>query len=324
MATYNGTSGSDLIKGSALADIINGLAGCDSLFGLAGNDVINGGAGDDFLSGGDGADTLIGGSGYNDLYGAAGFDTFTMSSRIGAVFSDDLVYDMTDGDLINVSAWGISDFSQIQAIMGFSYFGAALDAYYNGVHHVLSFAGVAPWQFEFDDFVYSTAPGGTQTGTALQDVLFGSTGADTLNGGASRDKLLGGLGNDTLNGGTGDDDLIGGAGRDVMTGGTGYDWFVYDNASETGIGVARDLITDFVKGQDKIDLWDVDAKAGVSGNQAFAWLGTASAFTAAGQLRYAQVGGNTIIYGNTDADSAAEFEIQLTGNITLSASDFFL
>jgi Ca2+-binding RTX toxin-like protein len=323
MATFTGTSNSETIYGTTLADIINGLAGHDNLFGLAGNDVIDGGAGNDFLNGGLGNDILIGGSGYNDLNGAGGADIFRMSSRIGAAFSDDLIYDMTDDDLVDVSAWGISDFSQIQAIMGLNYFGATLDAYYNGVHHVLSFLGVVPCQFEASDFVYSTALGGTQNGTALQDTLFGSTGNDTLNGLGSRDRLLGGLGDDTLNGGDGNDDLIGGAGRDVMTGGAGYDWYIFDSASETGLGALRDVINGFVRGQDKIELCDIDANAGLAGNQSFVWRGT-GAFTGAGQLRYVQSGGNTIIQGSTDADSAAEFEIQLTGLYTLSASDFFL
>ena len=324
MATYNGTSGKNTIKGSALADIINGLGGNDTLSGMAGADVIDGGAGNDYLNGGEDADILIGGSGYNDLCGGAGNDTFRMSSRLGgALFSDDLVYDMTDGDLIDLAAWGVSDFSQVLALMGNGYYGAGLNAYYNGVNHVLSFLGVVAWQFEEDDFVYSTAGAGTQTGTANADVLFGSTGADTLNGAAGRDKLLGGLGADVLNGGAGDDDLIGGAGADNLTGGAGKDWFVYDDISETGLGAARDVIADFVRGTDKIDLCDIDAREGLGGNQAFTWRGT-SAFTGAGQLRFEHVGGNTIIYGSTDADAAAEFEIQLTGTINLTASDFFL
>lgn len=323
MATFNGTANSETINGSALADIINGLGGHDSLYGLAGNDILDGGAGDDFLNGGLGDDILIGGSGYNDLNGAGGADTYRMSTRLGAAFSDDLIYDMTDDDVVDVSAWGISDFSQIKAIMGYNYYGAALDAYYGGVHHVLSFLDVAIWQFEASDFVYSTAAGGAQAGTSLQDTLFGSTGNDTLHGLGNRDRLLGGLGNDTLHGGAGNDDLIGGGGRDVMTGGTGYDWFIFDDAAETGLGVLRDVISDFVRGQDKIDLCDIDANGVLAGNQAFVWRG-ADAFTGAGQLRYVQSGGVTIIQGSTDADAAAEFEIQLTGAFTLSASDFIL
>lgn len=324
MATLNGTSSSETINGTASADTINGMAGHDDLFGNGGNDVIDGGNGNDFINGGLGDDILIGGAGYNDLNGAGGADIYRMSNRVGAAFSDDLVYDMTDDDLVDVSAWGISDFSQVQAIMGINYYGAAIDAYYNGVHHVLSFLDVHPSQFEESDFVYSTALGGTQNGTALQDTLFGSTGNDTLNGLGSRDRLLGGLGNDALNGGDGDDDLIGGAGRDVMSGGSGYDWYMFDNATDSGVGaLARDVISDFTRGQDMIDVCDIDANSLVAGNQAFVWRG-GNAFTGAGQARYVQVDGNTIIQFSTDADKAAEFEIQLTGTFTLGASDFIL
>lgn len=324
MSIFNGTSLADLIKGTSLADIINGNAGDDSLYGLGGNDTINGGTGNDYLSGGDGNDILIGGSGVNDLYGGAGYDTFVMSARsTTSGFSDDLVYDMTDGDKVDVSAWGISDFSQIQAVMGIDYYGAAINAYYNGQNHLLSFLDVAPWQFEATDFIYSTALGGTQNGTAYGDMLFGSTGADVLNGNGGCDTLLGGIGSDTINGGAGDDDIIGGAGRDVMAGGTGYDALIYQRASDSAFGVNHDTITDFQPGIDWIDLCGVDANTGVAGNQAFTWMGT-GAFTGAGQLRYVHVGGMTEIYGNTGGDATPEFQIELTGTLTLHAYDFIL
>jgi hypothetical protein len=57
-----------------------------------------------------------------------------------------------------------------------------------------------------------------------------------------------------------------------------------------------------------INLSIIDANSLVAGNQTFTYIGSA-AFTAAGQLRYA--GG--ILQGNTDADAAAELEIQLVG-----------
>lgn len=57
-----------------------------------------------------------------------------------------------------------------------------------------------------------------------------------------------------------------------------------------------------------IDLTTIDANTLVSGNQAFTYVG-GSAFTAAGQLRYA--GG--LLQGSTDSDTVAEFETQLVG-----------
>jgi Ca2+-binding RTX toxin-like protein len=238
-------------------------------------------------------------------------------------YSDDLVYDMTDGDKVDVSAWGISDFGQIQAVMGVDYYGAAINAYYNGKDHLLSFLNVSPSQFEATDFLYSNAAGGTQTGTAYGDMLFGSRGDDLLNGLGGYDTLLGGIGNDTINGGSGGDDIYGGAGRDVMTGGTGYDAFIYQAESDSPFGSTHDVITDFMRGCDWIDLYQVDANSGLSGNQRFAWIGTQE-FTAAGQLRFVQANSVTTIYGNTDSDLTPEFQIELTGTVNLHSYDFIL
>ena len=324
MATFNGSSFNDLIKGTSFADTIFGNAGNDSLYGLGGNDIIFGGTGHDYLSGGDGDDTLVPGSGVNDLRGGAGNDTFVMSARTTTSgYSDDLIYDMTDGDKVDLSAWGISDFSQIKAVMGVNYYGAAINAYYNGQTHLLSFLGVSPSQFEATDFIYSDALGGTQTGTENGDMLFGSRGNDVLNGLGGWDTLLGGIGDDTINGGAGGDDIFGGAGRDVMTGGTGCDAFIYQTESDSPFGSAHDVIADFMPGIDWIDLRRVDANTALSGNQAFSWIG-ASNFTGAGQLRYVQANGVTTIYGNTDADSTPEFQIELTGALTLHSWEFIL
>ena len=76
--------------------------------------------------------------------------------------------------------------------------------------------------------------------------------------------------------------------------------------------------------EDIIDLSAVDAKSGVAGDQAFAWIGNA-AFSAAGQLHYVVSGADRIIEGSTDGDTAAEFQILLeayTG--TPNAGDFIL
>ena len=324
MATFNGTNASERINGTAGADTINGNGGDDALYGYGGADVINGGAGDDYLSGGDGNDILNGGGEVNDLRGGAGNDTFVMNARTTTGgFTDDLVYDMHNGDKVDVSAWGISDFSQIRAVMGVDYYGAAINAYYNGEDHLLSFLDAAPSQFEASDFVYSDATGTSQSGTAYGDMLFGSRGRDVLSGGAGCDTLLGGIGNDRIYGGRGGDDIYGGAGRDVMTGGPGCDAFIYQSASDSPFGTSHDVITDFQPGFDWIDLCGVDANSGAAGNQAFDWVGSA-AFTGAGELRYETANGVTTIYGNTDADSTPEFQIELTGTFHLQGSDFVL
>jgi hypothetical protein len=107
----------------------------------------------------------------------------------------------------------------------------------------------------------------------------------------------------------------------------GNDTFGFTGLNESGVD-NNDLITDFegdgVALGDIIDLSVLDANAGVGGNQAFTFIGTA-AFSAAGQLRYSQVGGETIIQANTNSSiSSIEFELRLSGIHNLTGGDFIL
>ncbi len=159
-------------------------------------------------------------------------------------------------------------------------------------------------------------------GLAGNDILDGGTGNDTLNGGDGNDTLNGGGGTDILNGGNGNDLLLGSAGRDTMTGGAGADIFRF-GAAIADIGTtaaARDIIADFVRADgDIIDLSAIDANTAVNGNQAFTFIGNA-AFTAAGQLRYA----NGVLEANINANPAADFSITMQTNPALQATDFVL
>lgn len=317
---------SEIIYGTNGRDVIRGYGGDDEIYGYGGDDDLYGDSGDDYLSGGSGADDLIGGTGVNDYLGGTGSDRFIMSARGSSGFSDDAVIDFfpdTDGDKIDVSAWGVSDFSQVQALLFNNEFGdATLNAYYFGYDHLLAIEGFSAAELQSSDFVFSNAGGSTKNGTSYGDVLFGSDFADMLNGNAGFDTLLGGTGGDRLNGSSGDDDLIGGAGRDILNGGSGRDFFVFETASESPPGAGRDTIQDFQLGLDAIDLERIDASA-ASGDQDFTFREMAP-LTGAGQLRYFYSGGNTIVQGSTDNDAAAEFEIELIGRYNLDASDFDL
>jgi serralysin len=142
----------------------------------------------------------------------------------------------------------------------------------------------------------------------------GSSGADTFKGNQYNNFFQGGLGKDTF------------TGNATTTTGVTTDRDLYDfNAvadSPTG-STTRDLIKDFAHLTDKLDLMGIDADATVAGNQAFRWVGTA-ALTGPGEVGYFTSGGDTIVQASTDADSAAEFQIQLTGLKALTAVDFFL
>ena len=97
----------------------------------------------------------------------------------------------------------------------------------------------------------------TGTGNELGNVITGHDGADTLRGLA------------------GADTLIGGRGRDVLYGGTEADVFLFKSLADTGTtSSTRDLIADFSRGLDRIDLSAIDARSNVYGNDVFRFIGT--------------------------------------------------
>ncbi len=140
--------------------------------------------------------------------------------------------------------------------------------------------------------------------------LQGNAGNDQLSGGAGLDRLSGGAGTDNLNGGAGADWLNGGTGRDLLTGGEGADRFVYERPGDSPLGRNADHITDYELG-DLIDLSLIDASSRAAGDQAFDWIGLGAFTGAAGQLRYQVIDGSAHLYGDTNGDRVADFEIVL-------------
>ena len=149
-------------------------------------------------------------------------------------------------------------------------------------------------------------------GSLESNVLSGLAGNDVLNGDWGDDTLLGGLGADTLDGGWGDDRLDGGAGADRLTGGLGRDVFAFGVADD-----AVDVVTDFSKLFDKIDLTAIDAVVGTAVNDAFNWIGDAVFGGVAGQLRFA---GNQL-EGDTDGDKLADLIVQFAQPVTLTPAE---
>ncbi|MEK0085509.1 Calx-beta domain-containing protein [Benzoatithermus flavus] len=160
-------------------------------------------------------------------------------------------------------------------------------------------------------------------GSADADLLNGTNGDDWLQGLAGADKLYGWGGDDRLEGGDGNDRLQGHAGADTLVGGAGADRFIYAAAGDS-TATAMDHIVDFSQAQgDKIDLAALDANPGVTGDQAFGFIGTA-AFTGVGQVRYATVDGHTQVEVNLDSDRTPELVFQIDQVIALKAGDFIL
>lgn len=156
------------------------------------------------------------------------------------------------------------------------------------------------------------------------DLLDGGAGNDALTAGGGNDTLLGGAGSDTLQGGLGDDRITGGTGGDLMYGGLGSDTFVFTLITDSVVGVQADQIGDFDPLMDYIDLTAIDANTKIKADQAFTWIGTAAFTGAAGDLRYDVTGGSVHLFGDTNGDKKADFEIVLNGVTALPAGHDFI
>lgn len=335
MAEYHGTVGDDVIQGSETSDYIYGGPeaggeGRDKLYGLGGNDFLYGGVNSDQLYGGYGNDRLEGGDGSDSYYFSDSFgqdlvaDYWTGGTSV--IFQDirvsQVIFERDDYDLF-IRRIGVSDRVVVQ-----NYFS-------NPEGFKIEFTD-GPWRgpspTNNGETIYGLPSSDTIDALGGDDMVFGRGGNDLIGGGDGNDYIYGEEGNDNLNGAKGDDEVYGGAGndgvraglgRDLLFGGAGSDRFDFDAPADSALGATRDRIGDFVRGQDKIDLSTIDASASAGGNQAFAFKGT-GALTGAGQVRASIVGNDTIIQGSVDADSAAEFEIVLTGRLMLASTDFLL
>ena len=210
------------VTGSARGDTILGIDLSNRLSGADGADNLHGRQADDTLWGGAGSDALAGNAGGDKLYGGAGNDTLCG-------------YETDAG-------WA-----------------SGQDALYGGIGRDLLAGG------SDQDALFGGKGRDVMDAREGNDLLRGDIGADSLLGGEGNDQLFGGTQNDTLNGGAGWDTLDGGAGNDVLyagaagavveyfTGGTGADRFVMLAAD----GASQVHLTDFTRGEDKIDLSDL-------------------------------------------------------------------
>jgi Ca2+-binding RTX toxin-like protein len=351
-----GLGGNDTLNGLAGVDRLYGGAGNDTLNGGADNDYLDGGSGSNSLRGGSGDDLYIVNSNSDTVdervyvgntatpnSDAGGIDTvlsainYTLASSTtgnrGAIENLTLTGGMningTGNNLANVITGNLSN----NVLNG----GAGADTMIGGAGndtYVVDNAG---------DVVTEGAGAGTDTvqssitisalAANVENLTLTGNGNINGTGNSGNNVITGNGGNNTLNGDVGADTLIGGQGRDVMTGGSGADVFDFNNTNESAVGAAtRDVITDFLSGTDKIDLSGIDARVngtGSNGNQAFTSLTLSTdPFTNAQQLHYHYegVGVNevTVIEGNVNSTPtngngfAADFQIQLTGHVTLN------
>ncbi|MFZ3185740.1 MAG: calcium-binding protein [Pseudomonas sp.] len=318
--------GNDTLYGSAINNMLTGNAGHDRLLGLDGNDTLLGGAGDDILEGGSGVDTAS----YADLASAVNVNLAITTSQNTGAGGTDVLYGIESliGSTVNDRLTGNGGANVLDGNLGNDTLTGGLG---NDIYIVNTSTDVIIETSTLATEIDSVQAAASWTlGANLEKLVLtgnivingtGNTLANTLTGNTAANALNGSTGNDTLIGAAGNDVLIGGAGTDNLAGGIGADRFDFNALSEMGLSSLRDVIADFKTSEgDKIDLSTLDANAGsATTNEAFSFIGSAAFnVNATGQLRFA--GG--ILYGSTDADTAAEFEIQLIGVSSLTSVDF--
>jgi serralysin len=111
----------------------------------------------------------------------------------------------------------------------------------------------------------------------------------------------------------------------------GADRFDFNAIGESKSGRGRDIVTDFTRGEDKIDISTIDANGSASGNGAFTLLAEGAGFNGKkGALTWHQEDRSgtaadvTLVEGDINGDGKADFHIEFTGLIDFSSGDFIL
>lgn len=319
-ATIHGGAGGDVISSAVESGWLDAT---NLLHGDAGDDVITGradashelsGAASNEAHGGVGADTinltaLCDYAGINRAWGDAGDDSITLSMS-GSYRSTTLAYGGGGADQITATATisGRFDGTVMPAVATMELHGNAGD---DRIGATLNLSQSA----DFGDHANGSI---TLSGGAGNDRLLGTIrlaegttndGHIEISGGGGDDVmsvrggtgniLAGDRGNDTLAGGGGEDRLIGGAGADRLAGNDGADQFVFQQARGADPS-ERDVIADFHRGEDLIDVSAIDANPLLAGNQNFQF--SASAGTGKLWVEDDTRNSNSILHADTGAE----------------------
>lgn len=342
-SSLSGNDSNNLLTANDANNTVEGGAGNDTILGGGGNDYLESGDGDDSVDAGAGNDLIVGGNGIgNDIYiGGLGSDTIkyasavttiTVTLALGTASGNEIGNDKLNsienliGGQAGDSLIGSNDNNQIDGYTGNDSINGGLgkDTMIGGLGNDTYFVD------NVNDVVTETSTLATEIDTVNSSVSY-TLKANIENLNLTGKGAINGTGNTLKNVIVGNgfaNILTGGAGSDTLTGGLGVDRFKLAADSDSGAtSVTRDVITDFRHDQkDRIDLSAIDANSKTSGNNAFSSLTVGNAFSGAfakqGSLYFDKV--NHILYGNDDADSAADFSIQLTGVDTLVLGDFIL
>jgi Ca2+-binding RTX toxin-like protein len=361
--TILGNGGADTLFGGSGsgADSLDGGSGNDYMTGGYGDDILRGGLGSDTMIGGQDNDTYyvdVTTDVVTEAYSGTNGGTDTVYSNVSFTLSvnvENLYFFGTD----SINATGNDGANDISGTSGANYLrgmggvdnlraGSGNDSLDGGTGADSMTGGAG------DDFYYvdnsgdrisetlTGSAGGTDTvyskvshtlATNVETLfLVGTTAANGM-GNALNNAISGNSYVNTLRGMAGNDTFQSGNGADVLIGGTGNDTFRFtsttgSNPSARDVIRAGDGAIAFEKAGaslgDRIDLSAIDANTSAGGTQHFTF-GTSHGV---GRLWTSTSGTMTLINGNTDGDSAIEFQIAIDdGAVSASAytaADFLL
>jgi Ca2+-binding RTX toxin-like protein len=290
--------------GTAGSDVLAGTAGDDNIVGLGGDDVAVGDAGADVISAGEGADLIRGGDGRDMIFSGAGDDLAFGGEQADVVYGDagaDRLFGDAGNDLITAGAGDDTVFGGAGDDLIVAEIGDGNDVYFGDD----SDGGTGG---DTLDMSAATAAVSVNLGTGSKGSVSSSqTGNDTI------------WGIENVNTGSGNDTIVASNAANIMDGGTGNDTFRFLSTTAAD----GDTILLFEPG-DRLDLAGIDADTATAGNQAFTIV-TGAALTAAGQLAVSfesrADGDFTVVQGNVDGDTGADFKIEIEGHHVLSNSN---
>jgi Ca2+-binding RTX toxin-like protein len=302
------TSGA-LRTGTPQADVLVGTAGDDNFVAMAGDDVVVADAGADAISGGDGADFINGGDGRDVIFAGAGDDQVFGGDKADVIYGDagaDRIFGDQGNDLITAGAGDDSVFGGAGNDLIVAEIGDGNDVYFGDDSDGGAGNDTLDMSAATVDTFVNLGSGSFAKGSATS----AQTGNDTL------------WGIENVNTGSGNDTIVASNAVNVMNGGAGNDTFKFLTAAAAN----GDTILGFEPG-DRLDLSAIDANIGSAADQAFT-LVTGASFTAAGQLAVSYEsradGDFTIVEGNIDSNTGADFKVEISGHQALTNANVTL